>query len=100
MSVYVDTPIEYGREPEGYVGRARERALWCHMIADTAAELHAMAASIGLRREWAQLSGRGDLHYDLVPTKRALALKHGAEALNRLAFVMKLRALREAVVGG
>lgn len=96
MGVYVDTPVEYQREPAGYVGRARAHPRWCHMIADTPAELHSMAASIGLRREWAQISGRGDLHYDLVPTKRELALNHGAVALNRHAFVTKLRALREA----
>lgn len=100
MGVYVDTPIEYQREPAGYVGRTRAHIRWCHLIADTPAELHAMATAIGLRREWAQTSSRGTLHYDLVPTKRELALKHGAEALHRHAFVMKLRALREAVVGG
>lgn len=98
MGVYVDTPIEYAREPAGYVGRARAEAKWCHMIADTPAELHAMADSIGLRRDWAQTSKAGDLHYDLVPTKRWLAMKYGAIALNRHDFVKKLRALRAAAV--
>lgn len=94
MSVYVDPPVEYEHEVKGYVGRTRERVLWCHMIADTPAELHAMAADIGLRREWAQTSQRGDLHYDLVPTKRAIAIKFGAVQLKRFDFGRKLRELR------
>ena len=44
-----------------------------HMIADTEAELHAMAARIGVARRWYQ----GD-HYDVSLGKRALAVKAGA----------------------
>ncbi|MGE3990345.1 DUF4031 domain-containing protein [Pseudorhodoplanes sp.] len=44
-----------------------------HMIADTEAELHAMAASIGVQRRWYQ----GD-HYDIALSKRALAIRAGA----------------------
>jgi len=94
MSVYVDPPTEYQQEVKGYIGRSRERVRWCHMIADTPAELHAMAGEIGLRREWVQSSSRGDLHYDLVPTKRELAIKYGALALKRYDFARKLRQLR------
>lgn len=92
MSVYVDTPVEYASEPAGYVGRQRMRARWGHMIADSLAELHAMAARIGLRRAWFQ-AGKNP-HYDLVPTKRTLAIRLGAVACERRMFVERLRAIR------
>lgn len=92
MSVYVDDPIVYPSEPRGYVGRKRARARWGHMIADTAAELHTIARNIGLRSEWFQ-PGHGG-HYDLVPSKRRLAIKRGAVALTRRAFIEKVRSIR------
>lgn len=47
-----------------------------HMIADTEAELHAMAKRIGVARKWYQ----GD-HYDITQTKKVLAVKYGAKAI-------------------
>lgn len=44
-----------------------------HMIADTEDELHALAASIGMKRAWYQ----GD-HYDVGLSKRRLAIQRGA----------------------
>jgi hypothetical protein len=59
MTVYVDDMrARYGR------------MVMCHMVADTEAELHAMADRIGVARRWYQ----GD-HYDVCLAKRALALK-------------------------
>lgn len=49
------------------------RMVMCHMIADTEAELHAMADRIGVARRWYQ----GD-HYDVTLSKRALAIADGA----------------------
>jgi hypothetical protein len=49
------------------------RMIMCHMIADTPAELHAMADRIGVARRWYQ----GD-HYDIALAKRKLAIEHGA----------------------
>ncbi len=50
-----------------------------HMIADTEEELHAFAASIGLRREWYQTKRKGREHYDLTtPTMRKKAERLGA----------------------
>lgn len=49
----------------------------CHMTADTEEELHVMAGAIGLRRAWFQPHSTAP-HYDLTPSKRALALAHGA----------------------
>jgi len=62
------------------------------MIADTEEELHAMAVAIRLRRAWCQPARRGrPPHYDLVPSKRRLAIQKGAIALDRRAFVARLR---------
>ena len=51
------------------------------MISDTGdlAELHAMAYNIGLKRRWFQ--GGKFPHYDLRPSKRELALRHGAKEI-------------------
>lgn len=65
MTVYVDDM----RAPYG-------RLVMCHMIADTAAELHAMADRIGVARRWYQ----GD-HYDIALSKRALAVAAGAREI-------------------
>jgi hypothetical protein len=53
----------------------------CHLIADTEAELHAMAASIGIERRWFQADHIP--HYDISVKKRDLALKRGAIAIDR-----------------
>lgn len=60
-----------------------------HMIADTEAELHAMADKLGLKRSWYQ----GD-HYDVAKAKRLEAIvKHGAVAvtLRQLSAMSMLR---------
>lgn len=79
--VYVDATFDCPG-PRGY-------SRWCHMFADTEEELHAMAERIGMRREWFQDRRKGDHrfpHYDLVPSKRALAVKFGAEQVDRRRF--------------
>ena len=79
MPCYVDEIQDYG----GMVAEAAKRfgTKWCHMTADTPEELHEMAKKLGLRREWCsdhtQPHSR-TLHYDLVPSKRARAVKLGA----------------------
>lgn len=65
MTVYVDDMrAKFGR------------MIMCHMIADTEAELHAMAARIGVARRWYQ----GD-HYDIALSRRALAVAAGAREI-------------------
>ncbi len=50
---------------------------WCHLWADSLEELHAMARKIGMRPAWFQ--DKQDFpHYDLVPPRRAHAVKLGA----------------------
>ncbi len=71
MSVYVDTPSHYSG-PGFFAGKRS-----CHMYADTPEELHAIAARLGLRREWFQDDARLP-HYDLVEPQRAQAVELGA----------------------
>lgn len=83
MTVYVDDMLApYGRMKMS------------HMIADTEAELHAMADKIGVARKWYQ----GD-HYDICQSKRELAIQHGAQALSRMELgriaIAQRRAARE-----
>lgn len=56
------------------------RMKMCHMIADSDAELHAMADKIGVARRWHQSPGR-DSHYDICLSKRALAVAAGAKEI-------------------
>ena len=75
MTVYVDN----ARHPFG-------RYLMCHMWADTREELFAMADRIGIQRKWFQRPRSTGLpgmdasweHFDIVQTKRALAVAAGA----------------------
>lgn len=67
MAVYVDD------------GKARYgRMIMCHMLADTPAELHWMADTVGVKRKWFQ----GD-HYDICQEKRAIAVFNGAKQVTR-----------------
>ncbi len=96
MSVYLDPMVDRGRR----IGRAGPS--WCHMIADTLDELHAMADRIGMQRRWFQ----GDAstpHYDLgTAGMRDRAIAAGAIACDRAMFVGHLRRLRalRASAGG
>lgn len=56
--------------------------LYCHMLADELEELHAMATKLGLKRSWFQNSASAP-HYDLAPSKRALAIQLGAQEIDR-----------------
>lgn len=73
MSVYVDPLIDYGWK----LGPS------CHMVADTLEELHAMAEKIGMKRSWFQDKEHSMPHYDLVASKRKLAVQNGAVELTR-----------------
>ena len=82
MSVYVDdASIPYGR------------MLMHHMVADSIEELHAMADRIGVARRWFQRDASTP-HYDVCRSKRALALRYGAVALDRRALAVWLQKRR------
>ena len=83
MSVYVDSM------------RARfGRMVMCHMMADTSEELHMMADRIGVARRWVQHAGTHREHYDIVLSKRALAVRYGAVELDAHALGELLRRRR------
>ncbi len=67
MAVYVDDmKARFGR------------MVMCHMMADSKAELLAMADKIGVQREWIQKEGTDHEHFDICMSKRAAAVRHGA----------------------
>jgi len=85
MTVYVD----HARIPYG-------RMLMSHMLADTREELLAMARRIGIAERWMQKRGTPSEHFDICDSKRALALRHGAEAVTSRQIVEIIRAKRKA----
>lgn len=80
MAVYVDPLIDYGWS----LGPS------CHLTADSEQELHDFAKSIGLKRSWVDIKGPL-IHYDLVKSKRDLAVKKGAIELTRNEAVERYR---------
>lgn len=83
MSVYVDGE----RNRFG-------RMIMCHMFADSLAELHDMAAKIGMDRHWFQPLSFP--HYDVSLSRRAVALQKGAIEVDRREGVAIRRRVREA----
>lgn len=79
MAVFVDDMHKY---PMGKFRRMK----MSHMIADTEAELHAMADGIGVARRWYQ----GD-HYDICLSMRAKAVRLGAKEITRQELAHKAR---------
>jgi hypothetical protein len=69
VTVYVDDMYRFA------MGQFRNMSM-SHMVADTEAELHAMADRIGVARRWYQ----GD-HYDVDLPRRALAVQYGAREI-------------------
>lgn len=83
MSVYVDDMrASYGRMK------------MCHMLADSAEELHAMADRIGVARRWFQGN-----HYDVCLSKRALAVAAGAIEITQREAVKVIQRWRVRVDG-
>lgn len=82
MTVYVDDMYTV---PMGQFRRMK----MSHMIADTEAELHKMAAAIGVARKWYQ----GD-HYDVCMSVRAKAVKLGAKEVEMRELVKILKEIK------
>lgn len=73
MAVYVDAAM-----------RGFGRMIMCHMLADTPAELHAMADRIGVARRHYQSPAKASFpHYDICKAKRVLAIAAGAREISR-----------------
>jgi hypothetical protein len=90
MSVYIDPLMPC------LVNRNWPYQRACHLIADTLEELHRLAESIGLKREWFQISNSGLPHYDLTESKRVLAINGGAIALEPKEFCDKMKYIEKA----
>jgi len=95
MPIIVDDLAHWGRTYRSGAGSqaeqvgARNGDNWCHLSSTPDdpdfEKLHAFATRIGMRRSWFQ----GD-HYDLVPGRRAQAVKLGATEVTRLEMSMVL----------
>jgi len=68
MSAYVDPAVF--KKPNG-------RKSYSHLVADTLEELHAFAASIGIKSHFFHKSA-SYLHYDITAEQRAIAVAAGA----------------------
>jgi hypothetical protein len=68
MAVYVDELTDYGWK----LGAS------CHLLADSVEELHQFAQGIMMKRSWFQVSKSGIPHYDLVASRRRMAVRQGA----------------------
>nr|WP_258012799.1 DUF4031 domain-containing protein [Stenotrophomonas maltophilia] len=71
VTVYVDDAVHAWRDQR-----------WAHLMADTLAELHAMAAQLGIPRRAFQNKASG-AHYDVTTELRAQAIALGAVAISR-----------------
>ena len=89
MTVYVD---DMHTTPMGQLGRMK----MCHMVADTTAELLAMADRIGVQRKWLQHAGTEREHFDIALSKRALAVAAGAVEIRMAEVGRIVRAKRAA----
>ncbi len=98
MTVYVDSLVGHPdpKDPQARRAGARHGQRWCHLFTDSAdcADLHAMAAKIGLKRAWFQNEAGKLPHYDLVPPRRAAAAALGAVECGRAKLVECIHAAR------
>lgn len=89
MAVYVDALMNHGwrlRCVDSCVDS-------CHLIADSIDELKDFAVNqLGMKLSWFQ--PKSSPHFDLVKSRRDLAVSLGAIELDRKAFVNKIRNLR------
>lgn len=90
--IYVDSIKTYLREAIEPRARCNGRQ-WCHLFTDTEEELHDFAKKIGMKRGWFQRHKRFP-HYDLVPRRRAMAVKLGAEEISLRDFMKKFILVR------
>lgn len=79
MTVYVDALFTSpSKNTQAYTIGTRTGHKWCHLFTDGyIEELHQFAEGLGLKRNWFQ-HHRALPHYDIAPSKRALALRLGA----------------------
>jgi len=92
MAVYVDEVFSWPIEATAHAARAVARKTggkWCHMWADSEAELLAFGEKLGLKRAWVQKLGTPSAHFDLTPNKRLQALRLGAKTTTTREWLLK-----------
>lgn len=88
--IFVDAITSY---PEAAIVQKARRygGRWCHMWCDgNVDELHRMAEAIHLKREYFQ-DVDGFPHYDLVESRRKLAVQFGAQEISLREWIRKNR---------
>lgn len=92
MTVYVDPLASWGWRLRGHQVQS------CHLFSDTVEldALHDLAARIGMKRTWFQDKVTAP-HYDLTPSRRALAVAAGAVEVDRRGAAAIWRMRREFV---
>lgn len=93
MSVYVD---DFNIRADVPNGARTVRGVWCHMTADTHAELVQMAQQIGMKQSWIQKPGTWQEHFDVTLSKRKLAVAAGAIEVGMLDSVRNMKARWDA----
>lgn len=93
MAVYVDPPFH--AIPEAAQAK-RHGTRWCHMIADSTDELLLMIARLWLKPGYIRDGGTHREHVDLIPSKRAQAVRYGAVEITGRELVQKMEAKRAA----
>lgn len=88
MTVYVDN----------FNSRRGRLVFCCHMMADTSAELLAMADRIGVARRWLQCAGTEREHFDLSNAARRRAIAAGAVVVSSRDLVGVIRRKRNSVI--
>lgn len=96
MAIYVDSLESWGWVMRGH------RVKSCHMFTDELdlTALHKMAADIGMKLDWFQDKPRTAPHYDLVESRRKLAISLGAIETDRRESSNIWKARRELVANG
>lgn len=90
MSVYVDSLMQHGLASYHGPGAAQAARVgakhghrWCHLFADSPQELLEFAVKkLGMQAAWFQRDNDAG-HFDLVPPRRAKAVKLGAVEVTR-----------------
>lgn len=91
MSVYIDNAFV-----EATVGKAdrRLRSRWCHLVADSTAELIHFGERVGIDERWLQRRGQPGEHFDIPEPRRASVVLAGAIEISWRESVALVRAHR------
>lgn len=94
LTIYVDPPTRYPAEAMKDAQTRRNGPLWSHMWTDGEPEelIDFAVNTLGLKAKWFQDRPRFG-HFDIVPTKRDLAIRHGAVEITLRKYIVWKRML-------